>query len=427
MKQTHQTLGHMVTDTANARPPRRNGTVRRASGLSPEVELILCCARTQHTAETRARIEELVRGPLDWKEVGGLAYRHRVVPLLHHSLQAVPGEGVPAYVRRELKNFFVLNGFRNGLRTQELQRILDLLAEHDVPAIPFKGPLLAELVYGSVSMRQFGDLDILIQMQHLEKAEQLLLTLDYTKTEEQDLDGWQEQAYMQLTHQRTYRRMDGHTEHLAMCIMVELQWTFASRYFSSPLLPEQFWKRQQRVLLRGKPVRAFAQEDLLLFLCLHGARHLWSCLQWVCDVAELIRTYPNLDWQQLLQRAQQLGLERILLLGLYLAHDLLQAPVASVAWARIKADPAIRSLADIVCEQLFGERTGEEDQAAYLIRVRRFHVLVRERVLDKARYLLRGLTPTQKDWTFLSLPRGAGFLYYVLRPIRIVRDLLTPH
>ena len=52
---------------------------------------------------------------------------------------------------------------------------------------------------------------------------------------------------------------------------------------------------------------SLAPEDNLLLLCMHGAKHCWSRLERVCDVAELITSHSNLDWVALVSRAKVFG------------------------------------------------------------------------------------------------------------------------
>ncbi len=98
------------------------------------------------------------------------------------------------------------------------------------------------------------------------------------------------------------------------------------------------WPRCETVTLSGHKARAFAPADQLLYLCAHGGRHLWFRLQWICDVAQLLYTQPNLDWDQLMAQAKTSGGERMLLLGLSVAYDLLGAPLPSAIETKIRKD-----------------------------------------------------------------------------------------
>jgi hypothetical protein len=101
------------------------------------------------------------------------------------------------------------------------------------------------------------------------------------------------------------------------------------------------------------PVRSLAPEDLLLILCVHGAKHYWSRLGWICDVAALLRASPQLGWKRVIEQACQLGGKRMLALGLYLAHELLGASLPEVVWRWVQTDDVVPWLATQVRLRLF--------------------------------------------------------------------------
>ena len=73
------------------------------------------------------------------------------------------------------------------------------------------------------------------------------------------------------------------------CAIVELHATLSPRAFPFALELTRMWPRRCVVTLMGQPLAAPGAEDLLLILCMHGAKHLWKNLGWICDVAELLR------------------------------------------------------------------------------------------------------------------------------------------
>jgi hypothetical protein len=160
-----------------------------------------------------------------------------------------------------------------------------------------------------------------------------------------------------------------------------------------------------------------APEDLLLALCAHGAKHFWARLGWICDVSELIGAQNDIVWPRVLTRARMLGSERMLLLGLFLARDLLGAQPPEAVFHEAQSDARVRSLAAQVKAWL----PLEEDPPTGALPSMRFHLAVRERLHDRIRYCLEGgLRPSYADWQFLPLPDPLFSLYYLIRPIRIM-------
>ncbi len=165
-------------------------------------------------------------------------------------------------------------------------------------------------------------------------------------------------------------------------------------------------------------VRTLCAEHLLLVLCTHGAKHCWERLGWICDVAELLRRTPGLDVCGLLDQARALGVERIVLLGLRLAAELLDAPLTDRVARRVRDDRTVRALAAHVRTTLFSRVPATSPDPWEL---RLFHLRARERWRDRLRYGARvALTPTAGDWAWLQLPDALYPLYYVTRSIRLV-------
>jgi len=172
-----------------------NQTIRSFLGHdSPEAELLLCCARTSVDSHQIELIKSLVQKPLNWYSLLSLATRHGVVTLLYWNLNSVCPELVPAPELHKLREYFRVNSLRNKFLEKELVKLLHLFQTHEIPAIPFKGPVLASIAYGNLSLRSFADLDILVQKRDLGRAYQVLRSQDgsvaNTRPRRKAFDGW---------------------------------------------------------------------------------------------------------------------------------------------------------------------------------------------------------------------------------------------
>ena len=101
---------------------------------------------------------------------------------------------------------------------------------------------------------------------------------------------------------------------------VELHTERTLRYFSQPLDLEEMSSRMIELEIGGQKVRTFSVEDLLVMLCVHGTKHFWERLSWIVDIARLI-TVRTVDWTFLFSLAAKRQSTRVLLLGLFLAHE----------------------------------------------------------------------------------------------------------
>ncbi|MCK4389505.1 MAG: nucleotidyltransferase family protein [Desulfobacterales bacterium] len=91
---------------------------------------------------------------------------------------------------------FHVNAHWNVIFTEKLLNLPNLFEAHGIPALPFKGPVLAQTVYGDLSRRQFVDLDILVQRRNVLKAKDLLISHRYWPLTH--VNGVREADYVQL-------------------------------------------------------------------------------------------------------------------------------------------------------------------------------------------------------------------------------------
>jgi hypothetical protein len=363
-------------------------------------------------SETAERIKALLQEDIDWDYLLRTALWHGVMPLLYWSLNATCAEAVPQAIMGQLRDYFYNLARRNLFLTRELLKLLNLFATHKIPAIPYKGPVLAALAYGNLAFRYFYDLDILIHRQDALRVKTLLLNQGYRLSLEQRL-GAQEAMWFQSACEYNFISNDGR-------ITVEPHWAIARPKHCFLLDAECLWERVEPISLAGTSVLTFRSQDLLLILCMNGTKDLWKSLKQICDVAEVIRADRQIDWDQVMQQARILGSERMLLLSCFLASDLLGTALPEKVWQRIQADPTVKSLAKQVRERLFLNFNNSPN----LFKDSNFSlwdIRVRERLQDKVQYCFNLVfSPNEGDAALLPLPPSLYFIYYLLRPIRLV-------
>ena len=145
----------------------------------PDLQLILAAARPSVSHETSERIRTLVGQQTDWSGVLRQASEHGVRPLLYRSLQSTCPERIPDAVLAELLSFIRSDVAHNLSQNAELGRLLKGLDERGVSAIPFKGAILADWAFADGSLRESGDIDIVIRKRHTRAAATFLLTQGY--------------------------------------------------------------------------------------------------------------------------------------------------------------------------------------------------------------------------------------------------------
>ncbi|MBD6616566.1 nucleotidyltransferase family protein [Komarekiella sp. 'clone 1'] len=341
----------------------------------PEVELLLCCARTQLDPTTIERIKVLVQQDLNWTHIIPTAVLHKVMPLLYQNLNNICPELVPKAALAQLLSYFQANVRRNLSLTGELIKLLNLFESQGISVIPIKGAILAISAYGNIALRQFNDIDILVRQQEVLIARDLLVSKGY------------ESSY-KFTREQEVARLkspfckDNNYHHKHTGINIDFHWQLLQRYLSFPLEHERLWERHKSVSLAGKTILNLSPEDNLLFLCVHGSRDRWKQLQLISDVATLICVSPDIDWGLVIEQANILGCRRRLLLGTLLAKDLLGIKLPKDILRRIQAEPEIKLLTTEITERLFRQT----EEIPKLFDKSFFDIRIRERLQDRVQY-----------------------------------------
>lgn len=378
-----------------------------------EIKILLSCSGANIETKRAEKINDLLNKDIDWDLLLDIASHERMSPLLYRNLVLISPKKVPEAVITRLRNEYLLNSSRNLKLTRELLSIIENFEARGIPIVPFKGPLLAEQVYGDIALRSFTDLDLMIPESEYARAEELLESLGYSN--ELRLTPVQNAAFLKSGNHHHFGNKETGTS-------IELHWRISSSLFSLQPDLSGAWNRAVVTIILGKKVPSFSPEDTLLMLCEHGTRHQWSQLSWIYDVAGIVKT-KKIDLPCLIEQSKRRGNARPLLLGLLLASDLLDMDLSPEIYWTAKGDNAVRANTEQVEQNLFTKaslRGSSEFHASDHIDEIEFyfHLLSKRQLL---RTLLRSCAPKTKDFKIISLPDTLFPLYYLVRPVRLIK------
>jgi hypothetical protein len=390
--------------------------------MNAEFDLMCLAARVDFSPEAAQYAIHLIHsGCVDWPAFLARVERHYIAPLVHKNLKSISCAGVPAKVLDTLRVRSKITAFRSEQFAAELVRLVELFDLHGIRTIHYKGVVTAQEFYGSVTLRNFNDLDFLIHPHDLHAVVQLL--------EQQGYANSQRMTEAQFTHY-----VQGFKEFLFQRgeICLEPHWSLAGRRYPFDPDYEGFWKRSRSLTVRDTRVKVMSVEDSLLVLCLVGAKGRWKRLQMITDVAACINRLRDDDWPRVFRRAADTRTVRILHLGLTLASRLsgaiLPAEVEQQLRAERLARRVMRQLADGIAPSRWLPNTPSIFSSLLFQQ--------RESLRDRLTYLWH--TTTTADLFHLQrmpLPRAAHPLYRVLVPVhdlvvypasRLLKSILTP-
>lgn len=349
---------------------------------------------------------------IDWGRVLRLAQLNRVTSLLHTNLNQIPSSDVPEPVTAQLQATHFNNTLHSLRLKAELIRVLKAFEEHDIPVMPLKGPVLAELYYGNLSLRETGDLDVLVQPACFRAAGSLLIELGYHFP-----DG--ASGILKNGHHV-------HVQNPSNGINLELHWKLADRRYARYRDGDWLWQDATPVPYGNIDVLVPRPENLLIFLAIHAFRHYWSLLRWINDFA-VIQAGTDLDWAFLAHQAADLRATRILWMSLLLSAEIQQMELPEYVSREFASHKATHRALEHVNSSLFSESGGRglplyalqerfplQDGIPDILRLIRF--LPR----DFPKYLV----PNQRDFNWLPLPRYLYPLYFLIRPVRLATERL---
>ncbi len=343
--------------------------------------------------------------PEQWGCLLALADEHGVMSLLHAALEQIGDAAVPSAVSSELEKRFGTNVRRSLLQARELLRVLAALQAAGVEAIPYKGLVLSELAYGDLAMRQSGDIDLLVRSRDLPLAQATVEKLGYTpclrlSTEEL-------QRYLSVGYEMSFNY--GNQRNL-----LELKWGILPAFYAVDFDMDAMFAAAGSASFSGTEIHALAKEDILLVLCVHAAKHCWSRLIWLCDIARLGR--DPLDWGRVWTKSKSLGITRLVRITLGLANQLLRAGIP----LSLNVGPADSSVVEThvteMASQIVSGQSPDPESLAYF----RQMIGLRERFGDRMRFILRlAFTPGPNEWNTVKLWGPLSPLYRLVRIARL--------
>lgn len=379
----------------------------RMQEVSPEMEIILLCIGAG--LEKTASIGEKLKKRIDWAKLEKLALHHKVLPLLCDRMNALP-DIAPQWERmNRINSIYKLNALRNLRLSQSLLRILTLLSENRIEAIPFKGPALAVLAYGDLSLRTISDLDFLVHTKDFPAIYDIMIRAGSQSTF--PLYGTMRE-YCKL-----FRRDLGFHDSVSW-IDFHHQFTQGPGRIS---LGESMWQNKKTIALLNREIPVLSPEHSLLCTCMNGTKENWRYLRSLADITHIISRHPSLEWENLAADAEKIGCLRMLRMGLHLCRmvDALEPskeiPLFHRRQVRIEK-PAGKYLQ----HTLKGNSKPNKWQGTAALLKSMDAAVPRVSLLVDFLFV-----PTPLDWMTIRLPLFLHPLYYIVRPMRLFSRLIA--
>ena len=291
------------------------------TGFSQAFLFLISCCQAEHSREEIEQITSYLNGqhtPIH--KLADISHQHGILPLIYKILKDISSANqssgqLSTEILPLFKERYLTVTRQNMLLTTELVKVMKRLKENGIDALVFKGPVLSQAAYGDITLRQYGDLDILIPIDKLQDATKDIMACGYDLYGSIDL--LQVPEWIEATKDMTFMHAQKRT-------VIEMHWKLFQSSFAKSSI--NLWEHTTTVSINNMPFTTLNNEVLLAYLAIHGSRHLWERIEWIVDLDRLVRN-NRIDWEEILRIAAKFNGKKMLLLGLYLSKLFFQTPL----------------------------------------------------------------------------------------------------
>jgi hypothetical protein len=276
--------------------------------------------------------------------------------------------------------------------------------------MPIKGPAWAERLYGDVTLRNWVDLDLIVSYEQVGAARTALLALGFI-----DSSGYHERLLRRETRaegELPFASPDNES-------LIDLHWQLSVGYGARGLAGADLIARAGTLGVMGRDVLTPSPTDALLVHCVQGTRDRWNSVETLLALACQVRALPDDAWPGVMAAASSEGCSRRIAVGVAHACHLIGLPVPDAVGRRLAADRVTR-----VLQRSLGPGTLERSPGVEMAPrpSKMAWAVLSEDSSDAglAHALARALRPGPEDWENVALPPSLDWLYYLLRPVRLV-------
>lgn len=339
---------------------------------------------------------EILKQQIDVNRIWACAY----ASIEAHFSKLMPDNYVTQLRRKHRKNVKL-----SLLQFAALSKIEQLFAKYGIPAKTFKGIPLAIKLFGDISKRYSADIDILISQSDLKSAHIQLKKIGFKNLEFERLSRPKKSLHFRGCKDVTYTNDQGLVLelHIRLCI--------DTSNFSQQMTHQIFAPKSTE------------DEHLLelIYYCWHGGHTLFHRIKWLLDIVLYLKKLNPSECQveELLIKARNFDLDQNLIYSWVMAHVIYKLPLPSQI-KRIYDSNANQS--KLVKTTILTLNAPDRNLSFR----HRLDIFFGEMALlssyrKKFILLLQKLRPTNLDICFSpGISDKTIFLYYFLRPLRII-------
>lgn len=311
-----------------------------------------------------------------WNRIVEEADRHGLLPVLSSKLDTLGfSHSLSPSLLDRIKRSVVEVAARNLKLATELTAILRAFETRGLACLPLRGLALAERLYGDITARPMGDIDLLVRREAVPEVAHTLGELGFREIDRRP-------GFARTFSYSLECLKEDHGS-----VIVEPHWTIAYPPFADLIDMNAVWNRCVRGEVLGKETKCLCPTDLLVHLCFHVLHRRDSApLLWFYELDRLLRQdAAELDWSQITLVAQHTGQEQLLAMVFERLKDSFNSPIPDPVCRQLMiqpvtqpARPAAGAISKRVVRLLVGEsQVDGRESFALVFTLKGFPVKVR--------------------------------------------------
>ena len=275
--------------------------------LSPEFRLLCFSLRVDDKASAIAAAEKIIDSDnTDWEKLYNGAIFHGISPQVAEMLRVLKPDKIPAGFREKINAACRENLFRQLSHVSEFFRINRLLENAGIKAVPFKGFILADNLYGNIAARESVDVDLFVRGNDLEKVKELMIEDGYSV--ESSFASFSVNQIRKNFGEYNFDRFEGDKR----IYHFEFHHGISLPVYGMNIRLEDLLSQTLRGEVQNNELWLFnPSASLLLTIMHHGGDDRFIKLQQIYDVALFLEKHGDIDWRWVICEASRFGLVKV--------------------------------------------------------------------------------------------------------------------
>lgn len=351
---------------------------------------------------------------INWDYLIWLSIKHRLPEQIFQGLKHCTQVPRSAYSR--LKSIVMNNKLALLKMSAETIKISRIFDDAGINYLIVKGIPLAIDLYGGYDLRLCKDIDILIDINDLDKAHDVLVHNSYILTiPNYQLAGFKKDYYLKNKHDLTFVNKVSNVE-------VELHFKLECLIRTSLNINEVTSKH---VLLNNNKINTLSDDYNLLYLIIHGAIHAWSRLRWLNDI-QLYVKQQKCDLDNVVYLAKKSGVYHLLCQALWLIRDIYGVETAKTQLVIKNMDTRSLKLAIMAKQFIFSDYELTSGIGVYSKMFFKYRLYLFKMANSgmKTKVIFGDIFKIEKIFPHITLPNKLSIFYYVLYPICVIKYII---